>query len=94
MFSNNLSVTNTNKPSPLFYLDFYTENKRKVFSLILVIVSLVFILFVCIFIYMQIKVYYNHKKKMIFGFNSGRTSKKESFLTRDTSEHSVLQVKN
>lgn len=41
---------------------------------------------------MQIKVYYNHKNKVVFGLSTDKKSKQESFLTRDTNDPSILQV--
>jgi hypothetical protein len=62
--------------------------------MILGLISLVFIGFVCIFIFMQIRVYINHKNKRTYTLNSDKKSKHESFLIRDTTDPSILQVNN
>ena len=82
-----------NIPTPLFPVDFYSQSMILSCAIILSIVVVVFIVFVCIFIVIQIKTICTSRDKIIKNDNKGEnSSKKESFLTRDVVNPSVLKV--
>lgn len=81
-------------PSPLFSLDFYTNNTKFISCIVVGIIGLVFSAFVMIFIYIQIKVILKGNKRSVYRLDKGsiKSSTKESFLTRDVSDPTALQV--
>ena len=83
------TVSLTSFPFPVFGLETYTQNFKLIWCLLVFLSSLLFLIMVGVFIYFQFKHILDDDRIV---YKSLYSNKKESFLTKEKSEDSILQV--